>query len=368
MIVEETIDGVTRLFAGTVDYTDTTKVVSPNPWKIIDVSCVDYNQIFDRFFIAESFVNPLQNLREIVTFIVDGYLSEEGINVDNVDTGPLIPETKVFNFKTITQVFNELATLTNYVYYLDYHKNLFFKPRGAISNTDQLTEANILSYKVRRGRSIGPYRNRQYVRAGTAETEERTENLHGDSFRKTFNTSYEIAKEPTVTLNGGAATIGVLGLETGTKQFYWSKGSNQIVQDDAGSLLSSIDVLAVTYVGRYPLLVVAQLDEEIEARKVVEGGSGVYEALKTDPNLNDLDATESLANALLLVNGFIPDEIVVTTRSRGFRAGQLITVYLPDEGIDDNYLIQKVDISDVSGDPSVLQYTISLTNSLASLA
>ena len=353
-------DGTTKLFAGSIDDLEETVI----PGALIHeftLHCVDPNQVCDRHLVVQAYVSPTQTLYDIVADVHATHLYEESISLSGVQTGPVIPETKIFNYKSVTQVFNELAQLTGYVWWVDYDRVLHFEPRGATVNTTSLTGDNAFSYSVTRSRAQGPYRNRQLVRAGTAKTSSRTETLKGDGSRRTFNTQFEIDSEPVVLVNGVAQTIGTLGLST-TKQFYWARGSNQISQDQTGTLITSADTISITYIGRYPSVVQAQLDEEITTRKAIEGGSGIYEQLKTDPNLNDVAATTALANAQLSLYGFIPDTLRVSTWTSGYRAGQLVTCTFPLIEVDGDYLVNNVQVRDENGQRFV--YTVTLMNAV----
>lgn len=355
-------DLTTRLFGGTIDEVEEIYVGGSQPFRYYQLVVVDFNQICDRFLVVDSFIDPLQTLSDIVEFVVDTYLAEDGIVATNVDTGPIIPETKLFNYRTVTQVFNELGTLTNYMWYADYNKVLNFKPKSGTPGTVSLGFHNCVEASVTKSRGMGPYRNRQYVRAGTAMTDSRTEPLRGDSFRRTFNTTFPVERTPTITLNGTPVSVGIHGLDSG-KQYYWTRGNNQVVQDDTGTLLTSADVLAVTYIGRFPVSVQATADTEIATRKAIEGGSGVYESLHTDPNLNDLLASQNLAKALIERYGFIPDNLRVTTDEVGIRSGQLIDCDFPQFDISGSYLVHSVTGVDMGG--SFMRYRVNLLNFLS---
>lgn len=364
-IVVTDTDGLTLLFAGTINDIDESYVNNTIPFMEYVLHCVDYSQICDRFLVAEAYIDPAQTLSTIVNDIVTNVLAGESLTTTGVQTGPVIPETKVFNYKTVTQVFNELTSLTGYPWWVDYSKVLYFVPRTGLATSIVLNKSNSLSCKVKTSRSVGPYRNVQYVRAGTAETASRTDHTTGDGKRRTFDTKFEISRgttkgsSPTVTVNGSSKTLGRKGIDTGF-DFYWITGSNQITQDDAGTLLISSDDLAITYVGRYPSVVVSQRDAEILSRKATEGGTGIYMNLKVDYNLNDLVAQTNLTNSLLDRYGFIPQQLEIVTDLTGIRSGMLINCVFPENQVSGNFIVQSVRGVDVSG--KFLRYTVTLVN------
>lgn len=359
-------NGTTKLFAGSVDEIDE-QLITGGRFNYLDyiLKCVDYNQICDRFLVAESFINPAQTLSDIVNFIVANTLLGEGISNAGVNTGPVIAETKLFNYKTVTQVFNELQTLSNFVWWIDYDKVLNFVPRTGTPSGITLDTTNTISCTVMTSRAVGPYRNVQYVRAGTAETAVRTEVLTGDGQRKSYDVTYGIARgpvkgnPPVILLNGVSQTVGLHGIDTG-KNFYYTVDSSSIVRDDSGAPLSSADALSVTYVGRYPSVVEAQIDAEVAARMAIEGGTGVYQSLKTDRNLNDILAQTNLAKSLLVRYGFIPVQLKIVTDVIGIRSGQLITCNFPLNNVTGNFIVQSVMGDDQQG--AFMRYSVTLVN------
>jgi len=55
--------------------------------------------------------------------------------------------------------------------------------------------------------------------------------------------------------------------------------------------------VALTYRGLFPILVDERIDAEILARRALEGGTGVYEAIADDPaiNVQNVAVTKALA-------------------------------------------------------------------------
>ena len=331
-----TKDG-TRIFAGSIDEWEEEDL----PGQVVEgiIPCVDYNQIADRHLVARVYEN--QTLGAIVADMVTQDLAGEGITTTNVQSGPIIAKA-AFNYRTVAEAFNELSQLTGYDWYIDYYKDLHFFSRETNTAPFSITDAsyNYRNMKVRYTRE--QYRNRQYIRAGHDITDARTEEFKGDGKTKTFPLSFPVAKVPSaITVNGASKSVGIKGVDTG-KDWYWNKGEREIVQDDAAAALISTDTLAVTYQGLYPIIISSQDDTEIAARASTEGGTGLYEDVEEDTNIDSRDLATSKAEALLRRFGRIPRIITFETDTGGLRAGQLISITNARRNLSGNFLIESV--------------------------
>ena len=341
-------------FKGTIEGIKESRVAHNNSTLSFDITCVDYNQLCDRYTVAQVYDN--MTLKDIVEDIVDTALSGESVTYTNVETGPTITKA-VFNYKTVTQCFNELSNLAGMDWYIDYDKDLHFFSRSSNSAPEDFTNANNNFIDIEIENSREQYRNRQYLRAGNDITDSRTETFLGDGERKTFTLKYLVAKVPTSVLVGVTVkTIGIRDVETG-KDFYWSKGSKEITQDDSGTALTDAEVLSITYQGLYPIIIRADKEDGITDRVSIEGGTGVYEAIEEDMSIESQDTAKDKADALLRRYGTIPQRLYITTDSTGFKAGQLVNVNVTEHDLDGTYLIQSV-TKNTLGKGDVIRSTI----------
>ncbi len=146
-------------------------------------------------------------------------------------------------------------------------------------------------------------------------------------------------------VNGGAAkTLGIRSVDSG-KQFYWNKDSTEITQDPSETLLSTSDVLNVTYIGLYDVIVAARKDSLVAERQGVEGGSGIYEHLENFTNLDGQDLALDKARGLLDKFGRIPNILRASTDLPGLQTGMLAPANLSELGLSGNWLIESVRIS-----------------------
>lgn len=339
-------DGITRLFAGTVDDVSRVAVVGQDGF-FVDLTAVDYNQIADRHIVAESYDDGFFN--DIVADIVANYLAQDNVVVGTIDRGPTFTR-KVFNYRTVAECFNELSADTGYSWWIDYSRTFYFRARDSVAAPFEVTSSNgkALRFSVRESRSN--YRNRHYVRAGRDLTDPLTESFKGDGQRQTFTVGLPIGQEPTITLNGVAQTVGIRQVEDPNAfDWYWNKDSNELTQRTAGVPPTTADTLTVVYRGLFPIIVQAQDDEEIADRIAVEGGSGLYESIEDLPDVDDADLALGAATAKLARDGAIRQTIEIETDTTGLRTGQLLTVTWPTLSASGTYLINSVRAGDVQG-------------------
>jgi hypothetical protein len=342
-------DGSTYVFSGHIDdYSETvfrpTSTVRKR--RNYAIQCVSDEAVLDRRIVANSYT--AQTLGAIVADVVSAALAGDTVDTTNVATGPTLALVN-FDYEPASQVFNELAELTGYAYWMPpaASPTLYFQARGSVAAPfafdSTAATPNYLTATARRHRDT--YRNKQYLRGGITLTSARTESWKGDSATRTFVTGFPVGKVPSaVTVGGVAKTIGINQVETG-KDWYWNEGSNEIVQDAAGTLLTSADTLAVTYQGQYPLIISAQLDTEISARAAAESTSGYYESKEDDASITDQQAAIDKTTALLVRYGTIPVDVHVVTHTAGLEVGQLVSVRMPELGLAGFYLVQDLEIA-----------------------
>ena len=350
-VVSITNGGVT-IFGGTIDSVKEREIPG-NIANRFEVTCVDYNQIVDRHRVAREYL--ADTIGDIVVDIVTQDLAGEGITVQGsvAGSGPTITRI-LFNYATVAEAFNELAQLIGYYWNIGYDKVLSFTDRATNAAPFDLTDSNekFLAGSMLVETTRAQYRNRQYLRAGYERTNSRTEDFAGESAKRSFTLIFPVALEPSVTVDTGggpvAKTIGIRGIDTG-KDWYYQKNDQIISQDDGGTVLAPGDRLHVTYQGLYPLSIMAQDDLEIAGRVSVEGGTGVYEDIENEPNIDGGDLAYDKAMGILQRYGVIPRIVTYETDSSGLASGQLQSINITRHNIDAYYLIDKVDTRDVDG-------------------
>ena len=340
------------IFAGTVDSVEE-EIDASKRLRVKRLACVDYTQIADRHLVAYVYQPDEEHptvcagdvIKDIVArFFIYGGVTED-VDTSLVETGPAI-EKFVFNYVPASQAFDDIAELAGYIWYIDYEKRLHFTPKDRNAAPFGLTETsrNWRNLKVSESREL--YRNRQIVRAGTALTDPRIDTVvAAEADQKLFEVPFPVGTASAVTVNSVAKTLGVNGLHEG-RDFYWSYGSNVLTAEIAPGVGA---VIALTYQGMFQILVDERIDAEILARRALEGGTGVYEAIADDPAINMQPVAVQKALAYLRKHGVIPQTVRFETDCPGLRPGQLITIKFVSAGLNDYYLIESVNMRDLQG-------------------
>ncbi len=351
-----------RIFAGTID--DLGETVANKAGDLYtEVNSVDFNQLCDRFFVANSYEN--MTLKAIVQDIVmiQTRLGAEGITLDEVEEGPIITKA-TFGYRTVTECFNDLADASGLVWNVDYHKRLrFFSQENnpAPFRVDDTNPIYFRDFRYRQART--KYRNRQILRAGIDLTDVRIESFRGDSTnvtpekrRRAFNVSYPVGKTPIVRKNGALQRVGVRGKDKdgdltipNFAQWFYQVEENEFAQNSRedetlNPTLGPDDILLVEYQGQFPIVMDIQDDQEMQARASIEGGTGEYGWVDEDAKVDGRDLAAEKAGRLLDIYGHVPDEISYRTSKWGLFAGQLQPVTRAQHSLADiSFLLERVE-------------------------
>jgi hypothetical protein len=347
---------------------------------IYDIECVDQHQIADRLLVAKTYINT--SAQDIANDLYYTYLEPEGVTIGEIygvslfPSSGLFPSDTLFPFAstvileqatfprvgTVADAMNELAEITGYQWYIDYDKKFYFAPRTFFNAPFSITDTSaVMNINVKQDKS--QYRNRQYIRGGLSQTdlitlEKPTPNPDGVS--RTFILRFPIAEKPRIFINSteiNSNDIGINGIDTG-KKYYYLYNANTIIQDSTETILTSSDVIEVTYRGLVALSLVSENPAAIAERASVEGGTGVYERIDVDAAISSRQEALDIANGKLTKYAKILREITYDTYTAGLSAGQLQNVNLTQYNISStDFLIDKVQISELDGTGRLL-YTV----------
>lgn len=188
-------DGTT-IFGGTIEDIEE---ISPRGSVALSyvVTCVDYNQIADRFRVAEVYESdPMGDIaKDIVDNTINAVSPGESITYANTEDGPTITKA-VFSYLTASSCFDELSRISGYTWYIDYDKDLHFHQRETNTAPYELDDAgtNHEDFKVRKTRVN--YYNKLFLRGGKEITDTQTERWFGDQETQTFVTKFPLAEVP----------------------------------------------------------------------------------------------------------------------------------------------------------------------------
>lgn len=346
------------------------------------ITAIDHHFLADKRVIAKSYTN--QTCGVIVTDILTNYLAAEGVKLASVFDG-LLPSTTLypginqypegnigtiptvtFSYCTIAQALDALVTEASiagdqYYWTIDENKNLWFQPYTSLNLpiTIDGTFIDQVGTPCTVTRANPKYRNVEYITGGVAQTASMTEHYGGDTNSRTFTLGYAVFNLTTITVNGINQTVGLKGPNATGSQWYWAQGDPNITQDSGQTVLGTSDLLAVTYVGQYPIVVQLQDKARIATQAAIDGTSGIIEVVDEDKSIIDLNTAKQEVVQYVARYGVPGVSVQFTTPvDYGFRPGQQVAVNLPDHAINQQQmLIETVSISDQQ-DSYNLWYTV----------
>ena len=273
---------------------------------------------------------------------------------NRIDESDVLEEA-LFNYVPVSQALDSLAERTNMWWYIDENRFLYFVKRDKYQSPWTATGEDMLTDSVSVSHENSKYRNRQIIKGGRDITSEQTEIKRGDGDSRSFSVGFPIAKKPTIEVSRDGddweeKEVGIKGLDE-DKEWYWEQGDNTIKQDDSKDVLTNDDRVRITYIGEFPIVVIAQDNTQINKRKQVEGiGTGIVEEVKDEPEQTDREAGFQLAGQLLEKYGTIGRRLKFRTRRKGLKPGQLLEVDLPEHDITNNkMLIENIRTVDQNG-------------------
>jgi len=350
-----------KIFSGFIRRLAKTEVTdSPTTEYMIVYSydCVDHSAVPQRRVINEAWDNTA--FEDIIAGINTNWLDGEGITVNNVAAGPIITRA-AFSWRTVARAFDDLAEQVGYSWWIDQDKDLHFVPRGTDLASIAFTPTNRPFIKLGVTESLQQYSNVVVQQGGIALTTTQTESLIGDGVRRVFSLSYPVGEKPTSIVAAGitilSSEIGILELETG-KKWYYNAGNAELTQDETETVLTAPEELVVQYKGQYRVVTQAENTLQIAARAAVSSGtSGRYETVLIDQSLDSLQLAADKASGYIRKFGLVPESINFTTFNQTLRPGQLLSIELPELGVNGDYLIDEVTFRDRGDDTFVWSVT-----------
>lgn len=331
------VEGRRAMFGGYVEEV-TEKYVPGNQTGIMyTISCVDYSRLLDWRLYAGSFPAGTP-FRTVVETIHGAKLAGDGIELGYIPSTPLLTARLQDGMRPVTEWFRKLSTETGYIFWIDNYKALHFGPLA----TSPVNPAPFsLTWNSRNWRditirkSMGDYRNRQYVRteyttSGVLEKSWTADGATRDFFQ--FDGPYE--GSPTVTLDAAPLTVGQFGIDTGKDIYYDVEGWGLHYIPPAVPAASA--VLVASYRVRFNNTYMVQDSVQIAARAAIQGDSGLIEAIHEDRYIDTRAGLESRGNGLLAQFGSIPTEVrfdtdsYVERNSDDLDPGMLISIDLTD--------------------------------------
>jgi len=373
-----------RIFGGSVETVEES-APDTDSTLFLKIRAVDFAALADRYLVTNRY--EAMTVREIVTDIVN---NQTGLSVDGVSLGDVQDGVEIavasFNYKKASDCFRDLASATGMVWNINSFRGLQFYDRATYMAPFNVGDLNPIYRDFQYRRTRSQYRNRQFLRAGKDKTDWQIDNLRGSMAAveaggtavdpekrvRTFLLRYDLAELfPTagtapanlhILRDGVQQRVGIKGVDkdddiTISDWCQWfveydSKEVNQnSVEDEVNNpTLMPDQILEVKYKGYFPIIVDNESYDEIQTRKAIEGGSGEYQNVEDDENVDGRDFANEKVAMLLERYGRIPNEIGYGTDIPGLMAGMIQTNRFATHGMaDTQFLINEVGIKIMPG-------------------
>lgn len=338
----------TTIFLGYVLTTETPTFASSYETFIVPMQVVASETLFTRRLVSDVWQDKFTH--EIVTDIYNDYLVEEGLTLGTIETF----ENKYDNFVVpnlrMSDVLQELADDIGAVAFITVDNEFNFISKGNFPNVEP--PAKLTGLKLSEtGQDL---KTIQKISGAKAETSIKTLAVVWAVDQKNIPLGYQLADEPTVTVNSSTVEVGVQGVDDDNtnKVFLWKYGNNSIVlNSNATSPPSTGDNIAVVFKGFFDIEIQAENESLKEEIFTISGTSGKIESIVVDTSITSTQDGETKANNLLNEKG-VREQTVNLSCHDVVKSNLLNTWTLnyPSLGIDGNFVIVERTITDFYDD------------------
>lgn len=295
-----------------------------SPYKVSSVSASDYSALADRRVVTVATYPEGTLAGAIVRDLAAIYLAPESVSWAGVQDGFAVGPITIA-YQTLTEVLDALADLVGFLWRVDFRRVLHFCHPATFSSPWSIETGAETYVSLAVNRGLAEYRNVHTIVAGQDLTAERRRRYSGDSETQVFSVELPIGEEPRIFVDALEQTVGISGVDDESEsEFDWffQLGSEEVSQNSTHEPLGFGQVLEVRFRPLLDLVVKDSDSSEIAARKAVEGGTGIYEAIEEDARINDAPLAVQRLSARLRRLGRIADRVLVTTNRAGLEIGQ----------------------------------------------
>ena len=331
-----TQDG-TKMFGGKI--IELEEAYETSDYVAYRVTCTDYTHDLDGRLVVEVFEN--MTVLAIIQYLKANYLSNS-VTINNVDVTTVI-KYAAFNYEYVSEVLRQLAELSGADWYIDYDKDIHFNIQKSESAPFNLSDTGgkyvYESLVVRR--DLTQLRNIVFVRGGDFLGDTVTAAFDGNGSQRYFYLPYKMS-DLTLTVTGVQKSVGVDPIDDPTNYDAMHNFQEKTVFFRSDRIPRDTSALATNQkvrIGGSPNLpVIVKLKDQdsintFTSREIVV----VDERIKSKEGARQRAASELLAYRTTL------SEAEFDTYQAGLHVGQQITVQSTLRGLNDDYIINKLE-------------------------
>lgn len=328
-------------FSGWVESTEEIWHKGTSGLNEVEVNCTDYGSICDRRIVGKYYTLFMGGIPAIlVADLVRNFLDGTGITYDPTGTPSVILEEVMFNYITVTEALNAVASMANADWSIDIWGVLRFfeKDAGIAVAPYTITDNNGLYDDIRVTRSRTGRANRQGVRSSNAATAVWTDTITATAGQIMFPTTYLQEVVPYITVNGVVQAVVKLEdiLDT-PYDFYYVPNGVGVFSNVAQPAGASVVIM---YPGKLPEVYWAEDAADIAAH-------GKFEAVEEVKDVTSASNLQQTAQALLERNLAEATQVEITSREPGWLPGQLVTVTHVKPPVSGTFVIESVESDEV---------------------
>lgn len=326
-------DGATKIFGGEI--IELSEEVEGAKFITLTVNCKDYTHLFDKKLVVDTYED--MEITDIVKAIVDTYCP--GFTyVNALDTGTEL-EYILFDYEQPSKCLDKLADMIGFDWYVDYDKDIhFFNKQIGETSAFNLTDTNgkyeFDSLKIKQDET--QLRNVVYVRGGEYVGDSREDKVGvGDNVTKAFKLPYRYDVEPTVTVGGGAQTVGEDGLDSEDDFDCLWNYNEKIIKFKTPPAAGDVKVTGLPL---FPVMIKAKRGSSVSVY-------GETEYVVIDKTIKTKQAARQRAEAEFNDYAVPVRSANFRTISAGLRAGQRINIQSNIRSISESFMINRVTIT-----------------------
>jgi hypothetical protein len=359
------------LFKGTIRNRTIYDPFEVNGVLYIDIEAEDFSALVTRRIIAK--VITSSTLVNVVTNHIMPILNAEGITLGKIE-GDFTIDKDIWAYMNIDDVLNRILSYrSGYYWYISFDRELFIKRHATSTEVNFSILNNFTDLRIEENLDV--YRNTQYLLSEDVNTAVLEEIIKADGKTQNFLTRFKLAEKPieiwttddvTGEITEEVYWYPVIDIELNDSglqaDFYWTKGSNQIVQREDWTLPET-GAIKIKYIGTRKSAFKLTNNNEINKRKALEPNtSGIYEAVEQVKNMVTSRQLLDYGTTLLNKYGLYTRKLEFKTYEHQFKVGNKLSVSLPFYGqVASKYIIDNISATQV--DPELVEYSITAYDS-----
>ena len=369
--VEEPDDDARIMFAGIVTKSVLSKRSADHRVPVYDVECDDYTALLDGKLVVETYKNTPADVifKDIVTKYITGF------TVDGVMSGaPSIENTGTdLAYVRPSEAFKYLCDYVGWQWEPTYTKDLrFFKAEDLYTPAPMDLVPGGRFTLGKHTVDINGLRNRVYVIGGSMLSDLQEIAWLADGVGRVWVIPFG-PHDLSFFIGLTSYSVGIENLHDEADYDFMMSFSEKYIRCSEQTP-TPYSGAQLRLIARQDIPVVTVFEDlgSQAALRAIQGGDGVYEHVITDNSLVTVQAAEAIGDADLKLHANPTVSGDFTTEVPGWYPGQIVAINLPHRGINNSFVVQRVQVERIldNPDPDSLRwrYTITYGGRLLGLA